>query len=478
MSQVIPHDAALEQSVLGAILFDNDNARMLGEAPPEVFFDPVHAAVYEAALERMADGEVADAVTLKFRLREHAGLKDLGGDEYLVKLQMAAAPASLMRDYVKELRNLYGRREAMRALDVARDRLTRHDTEMTPHKALELCEADISSAIQAVQDKPLARSWLHGMHRAIEQMNEAYEKGVAPGVSTGLQRLDRVIGSMGKGDLLILAGRPSMGKSAIALNMAVNAALRGEGVFFASLEMGAEQLAQRALSQILAERGHDIAYSKMRQGSLDEAQFAAVLQAAGGAADWPIYTCDPSCRSLLRLRGALSAAERQFRSQGRSLGLIVVDYLQLVEPTGRYRAGDTNGRVSAASEAMKAMARHYDVPVLCLSQLNRAVEMRDPPVPTLSDLRDSGSIEQDADVVMFAYRPEYYTAKKLEAAQGAGKGVAAEADIHAEMAGQRNRLKIIVAKQRNGPPGTASLWCDVSRNAIADEAPQEQEGAF
>lgn len=475
MSEGKLFDADLEQQVLGCLLTDNALLSFMGEVTPEVFHDPVHADVYQAILARVDDGQIADPVTLRFVLRDHVGLEKLGGSSYLLRLQQSAMLLSSFRDYARALRDLYGRRMAVQALASAMDRLQRHDQEMTAQRALDLAEADLAAAVQVVQDKPLARAWIHGVHRAVTQMNEAYRNDTPPGTSTGLARVDRVIGSMGGGDLLILAGRPSMGKTAIALNIAVRVAMRGEGVFFGSLEMGEDQLATRAISQMLSEQGRGLAYSEMRKGNLEEDSFRAVLEMAESSSKLPIFTCDPTCRSLSRLRGALQSAERQFTAQGKKLGLIVVDYLQLVEPTGRYRPGDTNGRVSAASEAMKMMARHYDVPVLCLSQLNRAVEMRDPPVPMLSDLRDSGSIEQDADVVMFCYRPEYYTAKKLEAARGNGKGVGDMADLEAEMAAQRNRLKIIVSKQRNGPPGTASLYCDVARNVVADERPVEQD---
>lgn len=470
-----PHSVEAEQLLLGAILSENSTFDLVSDAPAELFHDPVHQAIFCAIRDRISDGEAVDAIVLKGALSGHAGLQELGGTEYLLRLQMGAVAVSMAKSYALELRRLYARRAGMAALEAAMIRLKQGDTEMPPEKALEIAESGIGEALQAVQTKPLAQPWLAGLFGAVTQINEAYQNERAPGISTGLKRLDQQIGAMGKGELVLLGGRPSMGKTALAWNIALKAALRGEGVFFASLEMRAEALAERALSQIVHDRGEPIPYFKMATGRMDEDQFKRVLEAARGVENLPIFTCDPSCRSLPRLRGAIQAGERSLRAKGAPLSLIVVDYLQLVDPVGRYRAGDTNGRVTAASAAMKAMAMHYEVPVLCLSQLNRSVEMRDPPVPQMSDLRDSGSIEQDADVIMFAYRPEYYTQKQIEAAKGAGKGVAAEADLEAQIASQRNRLTIILAKQRKGPTGSTSVYCDVKNNVVADEAPIQRE---
>jgi len=476
----IPHSIELEQQILGGLLSDNAAVRHLGDLPAAAFYDPVHAVLFERILARIAEGEAANATLLKFEVSSLEGLKELGGAAYLVKLELSAIAVSAMPEYIRELRRLYGRRAGIEALQVALNRLATHDREMSPEDALTLAEGDIAIALQAVQDKPLARPWLASSHLAMQGMIDAREGGRAVGLSTGIDQLDGLISALGAGESIVLAGRPSMGKTAVALNIALKAATRGDGVFFASLEMGGDQLAMRAFSQMVAERGRKATYFDMRRGVLDGEDWDATLDAARSVAELPIFTCDPSCRSLTRLRAALSASERQLRAQGNALKLIVVDYLQLIEPTGRYRQGDTNGKVTASSQAMKAMAMHYGVPVLVLSQLNRMVEERDPPLPRMSDLRDSGSIEQDADLVLFCYRPEYYTQKRIDAHKAAGKSVSEMADLEAAIAVQRNRMTLICAKNRGGATGSVSVYCDIASNVVGAK-PETQtsfEGEF
>jgi replicative DNA helicase len=463
-----PHNIDCEQQVLGGLLHQNGLLNALADVPPEAFFDPVHGQIYASIRNRVEDGGVADATTLRFEFQDHDGLTKLGGAEYLLRLQTSAVATSMMPDYVKELMALFARRTAMEALHVGLDKLERYEPDMNAETVLSDVEARVSEAIGTVQHKPLSRSFLAGMTGAVDQINAAHHCGAPVGVSTGLRQLDGQIGNMGAGEYLVLAGRPSMGKSALALNVALKAAQRGEGVFFASLEMFDEQLAMRSFSQILAEKGQSVPYFNMRRGDLTDGQFEGVLRTAHDMTDLPIQTCDPSCRSLPRLRAALNDGARRLRAQGAEMKLIVVDYLQLIDPVGRYRSGDTNARVSASSAAMKAMAGHYGCPVMCLSQLSRQVEMRDPPVPILSDLRDSGAIEQDADTVIFCYRPEYYAQKRIDAAKGAGKGPGDVADLEAAIAGQRNQMKLIVAKQRTGPTGTVTVHCEIEKNVVRD----------
>lgn len=475
MQSDLPHNIELEQQILGGLLQDNTLVRHVGELKGDAFHDPFHGLLFERIIARIADDQAANAVTMRHESASLPGIEELGGVDYLKKLQLAAAPSALMVDYLRELRNLFGRRAGIQALSDAMARLREHDVEMTPEKALEMCEGEIAMALQAVQDRPLARAWLASSHIALQNMVEARESDTPIGLSTGISRLDHVINAMGPGETIVIAGRPSMGKTALALNIALKTARRGDGVFFASLEMGAEQLALRSFAQLAGDLGRDITYFDMRRGKVEEEHWGDAVEAARMSSDLPIYTVDPSCRALPRLRAALSASERQLRAKGSSLKLIVVDYLQLVDPAGRYRPGDTNGRVTAASQAMKAMAMHYGVPVLVLSQLSRQVEMRDPPVPQLSDLRDSGSIEQDADIVLFCYRAEYYTQKKIDAAKGGGAGVGDLNDLDLQISGQRKKMTIICAKNRQGATGAATVYCDIARNVIGDEPQREMD---
>lgn len=459
-------DPELEQQLLGGLLADNSLFHFVSDLPLEVFSDPVHRDLFAEMRSRLSEGSHVDATTIRFAFSDHSGVQSLGGAKYLIGLQMGAMALSGYAEYVKQAKELFARRAASDALSEALEKLAKYDGEVSPEDVLAKVEANISAAIQAVQSKSLTQSFLSSMSSAIEGMSKSYQAGHAEGVSTGLSALDKQIGAMGAGELIILAGRPSMGKSAMAWNAAMKAAIRGEGVFFASLEMTADQLAMRGLSQVMAEGGRKIPYSSMRRGEVDEAQFMSTIHTARELDALPIITCDPSCRALNKLKAAIRDGERRLRAMGHPLKLIVVDYLGLVNPVGLYRTGDTNGRVSVVTEALKAIAMHYEVPVLALSQLNRSVEHRDPPVPMLADLRDSGSIEQDADLVLFTYRPEYYIAKKLDAAVSGS--IDERADLEAQLSTHRNKLHILNAKQRGGATGSATVYCDLSVNLICD----------
>jgi replicative DNA helicase len=468
-----PHNVELEQQVLGCLLSQNDLMMHLAEAPSEVFYDPVHQYIFGVIRARIDEGKLADATTLRFEVTEHSGLQALGGFKYLIQMQLTSIAISAFKDYVAEMMQLYARRVALDALRIGTSRMEKFEAGETPEKVLSQVEADVSAAVQAVQIKPIVHSFLGSISRAITHMDSAFNAGVVPGVSTGLEALDRGIGAMGPGDYVVLAGRPSMGKTALALNMAVKAARRDEGVFFGSLEMNDSQIAMRVISQILAERGTPVPYFNMRTGRMSSDEYRAVLEASNEQQNLPMQTCDVTCRSLSKLRASLSIAEKTLYRQRKELKLIVVDYLQLVDPAGRYRENDSMRKVEAASTAMKEMAVEYGCPVLCLSQLSRGVESRDPPVPVLSDLRDSGSIEQDADIVMFCYRPEYYLERKIEGLRGAtGSGsISTLADHEASMSSARNKLTIMTAKARGGPVGSCVVFCDIKNNHIADRAP-------
>lgn len=461
-------NAELEQQLLGGMLAENDLYRLADDMPLEVFADPVHRDLFAEIRSRLSEGTACDASTLRFAFSGHAGLQQLGGAEYLVRLQLSAVGLSGFQSYVDEAKSLYARRIATEALSAALERLAKYEAGVDAEKILSGAEAAVSEAVAQVQSKPLTQSFLSAMASAIEGMSAAYQNGSAVGVSTGLMALDKRIGAMAEGELIVLAGRPSMGKSAIAWNVAMKAAMRGEGVFFASLEMTADQLAMRGLSQVLASQGRRVPYSDMKRGGIDEGQFRSTMETAVSLEALPIITCDPSCRELGKLKAAIRDASRRLEMAGHPLKMIVVDYLGLVNPIGLYRQGDANGRVTAVCEALKAIAMHYRVPVLALSQLNRSVEHRDPPVPMLSDLRDSGAIEQDADIVLFAYRPEYYITKKIEAAASAD--ASERADLEQQLSTQRNKLYILNAKQRGGATGSATVYCDLSMNVICDFA--------
>lgn len=454
-----------EQTVLGSLLINNELLEKTPRLDKRHFFDPVHAEIFDCIKRKITEGRLASPVTLKLIFEDHPGLAELGGVQYLARICGVGINVGFS-DLAGHLIDIWSLRHAKAALESGVTRIMEKREDEAVDKVLAGVESELSDAVEVTTDKPLTKSFMASMVEAIGSINSAYMSETIAGVSTGLDALDNKTGGFGKGELIVLAGRPSMGKSAVALNMATKAAMRGEGVFFPSLEMNGDQMAMRFFSQRLAEAGRAVPYFEMRQGNVSEDDFKQILMLGKEFENLPLIFAEREARQLSRLRAAARRAEKQLAARGTPLGLIVVDYLQLLNPDGAHKSAHMVEKVSLISGALKAMAMDFNCPVLALSQLNRAVELRDPPIPVLSDLRDSGSIEQDADIVIFCYRAEYYTERKIQAARGQGSG--GDADLESLLYHQRNRLDLIVPKQRNGPTCTVQAHFDVRLNYLTD----------
>lgn len=444
----------IEQSVLGALLIDNTRAH---EINPDWFLDPVHARICAAIQRRQEAGQQSDAAMLRTDLAGDEGLRELGGAGYLVRLSAAAVPR-YFNDHTNELRALWARETMVDTMRAAADAV--EGGRESVREAAEAVEATVASVVQMVNPTPMSRSALAAALEAANEVVEAFQADGMAGVPTGLHAFDRAYGGLKPGDLTILAGRPSMGKTAIALQIAWNVARAGGKVFFASLEMTDRQLVKRLASTLLDEQGAEIPYADIMNGRVRRDQMDAVMHAIKEAGEAPIVFGDRQCRSLARLR----AEARKSAKSG--LSLVVIDYLQLIEDTN---ARSDYERVSRSSTALKSLALELDCPVLALSQLNRQVERRDPPIPQLSDLRESGKIEEDADLIMMAYRPAYYVSKKLE------EEPANAAELADWMALEENRraLRLFVPKARHGATGKVSLACDLRFNHVWSEGPRQ-----
>ena len=470
MSEVEFHNIEAEQAILGALLLNNDLIDN-GGLSKEIFFDPVHARIFEEIQIKVETGNLASPITIKTVLQDNT-LNDVGGAKYLATLASSSLGPSSFPQYLKLVIELYGRRRAQDALTEALEKLNTFDPDLTSDAILSEAEAVLTEVVVDTSSKPLIKSFLMAITEAITEANSSYQNAEVPGVSTGVKQLDDTIGKLGESELIILAARPSMGKSAIAFNASIKAAKSGLGVFFASLEMPSKQLAHRFFSQELAEQGHNIPYRNIRNGWLSEDEFRLVIKCGKEFEGLPIYTAEPDCKKIDRLRSAIRRAKKVLPS----LDLIVVDYLQLIDASrGNYKMS-TFDKISNASNELKAIANEYKVPVLALSQLNRSVELRDPPVPVLSDLRGSGDIEQDADVVIFVYRAEYYIQKKIDALQGS-ENMDDRATLESQLFFQKNKVDLIVAKQRNGATGNVKAYLNVKYNDLRDlnDAPKEEE---
>ena len=451
-----PHNIEAEQQLLGAILTNNDCFdRVSSIITPAHFYDPVHARIYEVAAARIQKNALASPVTLKAFLEDDEGLKELGGPPYLARLAGAAISAFAVRDYAQMIYDLAIRRELMTLGQDIAAKAARVDVESEPKEQIVEAEQKLYSLAEDGQGETGFQSFLKAVTDAVRVTNAAYQReGGLAGISTDLTDMDKMLGGLHKSDLLILAGRPSMGKTSLATNIAFNVAkaykrgtmqdgsegaVDGGVVGFFSLEMSAEQLAGRILAE-----ASEISSHKIRQGDMTEAEFRKFVEAAKSLEACPLYIDDTAAIPIAQLA---ARARRLKRTHG--LDLLIVDYLQLVRGTSDNRVQE----IGEISMGLKAIAKELNIPVIALSQLSRQVESREDKRPQLSDLRESGSIEQDADVVMFVYRGEYY--KEREKPDDAN--LEAMANWQEEMSRLHGKAEVIIGKQRHGPIGTVEL---------------------
>ncbi len=456
-----PHNRDAEQALLGAILLNNRAFEKVSEfLRPEHFAEPVHGRIFAAMTTLIGRGQIADPVTLKPYFDRDESLAEVGGAAYLPALANSVVSILNAEDYGRLIFDLHLRREL---IELGTDVVNTAFDPGLDHPAqtqIEGAEARLYELATFGQIEGGFRDFSSVLTESIRQAEAAHKRqGKLSGVPTGLIDLDRKLGGLHASDLIILAGRPSMGKTALATNIAFNAARAyrpgeekaedGAMVAFFSLEMSSEQLATR----ILAEQA-EIASHRIRQGELAHAEFDRLVVAAQEINRLPLFIDDTPALSVSAVR---TRARRLKRQHG--LGLIVVDYLQLL----RGSASTSENRVQEISEitrSLKALAKELGVPVIALSQLSRAVESREDKRPQLSDLRESGSIEQDADVVMFVFREQYY----LERAEPGRRPEEAEDKFNERYAKWKERCEevwntaeVIVAKQRHGPVGSVRL---------------------
>lgn len=456
---VLPHNIEAEQQLLGAILTSNEVLdRVEDLVKQDHFHDPVHAEIYTMAASRIAKGLQTDATTLKTFASDIPGLKELGGAEYLVKLQLSAIATSAARDYAQLIHDLAVRRELIELGNRVTDRARAMRDDVAPDDQIVEAESELFALASTGSTNKGFQSFLHALHDAVHMANEAYNRqGGLAGVSTGLTDLDRMLGGLHKSDLLILAGRPSMGKTSLATNVAFNVAkayregqkedgtqgtVDGGVVGFFSLEMSSAQLAQRILSEAA-----EIPSELIRKGDLSEQEFQRYLKAAGDLERCPLYIDDTPALPIAQV----AARARRLKRSPRGLDLLIIDYLQLLKGSGK--SDNRVNEVSEITQGLKAIAKELDIPVIALSQLSRQVESREDKRPQLSDLRESGSIEQDADVVMFVYRGEYYKEREKPGEEN----LEAMTKWQQEMEHLHGKAEVIIGKQRHGPVGSLEL---------------------
>ncbi|MEO9898944.1 MAG: replicative DNA helicase [Paracoccaceae bacterium] len=455
-AETMPHSIEAEQQLLGAILTNNDiYDRVAAIIGPKHFYDPVHARIFDIASARIAKNNLASPVTLKAFMEDDEGLKELGGPAYLARLAGAAVSAFAVRDYAQMIYDLAVRRDL---INLGRDisaKASKVDISSEPKEQIVEAEQALYKLAEQGTTEGGFQSFLKAVTDAVNVANAAYQReGGLAGISTGLTDMDKKLGGLHPSDLLILAGRPSMGKTSLATNIAFNiakafkkgvkpdgseGAIEGGVVGFYSLEMSAEQLAARILSEAA-----EIPSENIRRGDMTETEFRRFVDAAKALEACPLYIDDTPAIPIAQLA---ARARRLKRSHG--LDVLIVDYLQLVRGVAENRVQE----IGEISMGLKAIAKELNIPVIALSQLSRQVENREDKRPQLSDLRESGSIEQDADVVMFVFREEYYKERE----KPGDHDLDAMASWQDEMERLHGRAEVIIGKQRHGPIGTVDL---------------------
>ncbi len=454
-----PHNLEAEQALLGALLFDNAAyERLSDQLNASHFYEPFHARLFAAIEDHIRKGQLAEPIMLLERFKRDPAFEELGGIRYLADLVDRAPPAANAAEYARVIYDLALRRELIRIGGDIAANASHGDPAQTARDQIESAEQQLYSLAESGSSSSGFMPFADALRGAVEMAAEAFSRdGGLAGVSSGLADLDQKLGGLHPSDLVILAARPSMGKTALATNIAFHVAksyaweprpdgsrktVNGGVVAFFSLEMSAEQLAMRLLAEVSG-----VSSDRLRKGEIDASEFGRVRDAAIEIQSAPLYIDDTGGLSLPKL----TARARRLKRQG-GLDLIVIDYLQLVT-TGNLSGADNRVQeVSQITQGLKALAKDLSVPVIALSQLSRQVEAREDKRPQLSDLRESGSIEQDADVVMFIFRESYYKSRAVPR-EGSAEHLAWQEDMDRI----RNVAEVIIGKQRHGPIGTVKL---------------------
>ena len=466
----MPQNLEAEQSLLGSILFDN---KILEDLPTnfnsQYFFDPLHANIYDACISLTDVNRLADPLTLKNYLNDNNLNKDIDIEKYLLDLREGVLSLTKAKSYAEEIKNCYIRRSLIRIADDLIDKSINPKIEVTPDQEISETEEKLYNLAEKDKINSGPIDFKSVLTSATNQINEAFtRKGKLSGVDTGFSGLNRQLGGLNKSDLIVLAGRPAMGKTALATNIGFNAARsnnnsQNDSILIFSLEMSAEQLAQRILAEQTTIDSH-----KLRNGDINEKEFAKLVATQNDIYNLPFFIDDTPAISVGQIA---SRARRLKRTSG--LGLIIIDYIQLIQGS---KASEAQGRVQEVSNitrGLKSVAKELNVPILALSQLSRAVEQREDKRPILADLRESGSIEQDADVVMFVYREEYYL-DKSEPSQRENENQESFNERFTKWQDRRNsaegKAEIIISKQRHGPTGIIQVQFEAKYTRFMDLA--------
>src|ERR1700751_50925 len=467
-----PHNIEAEQALLGAILVNNDAFYRVSDfLEPKHYFEPIHQTIYETAGSLIRMGKIATPVTLKTFVPADTDIGGMTVSQYLARLAAEATTIINAQDYGRTIYELSLRRDLIRIgedmVNVAFDA----PVDFAPRAQIEDAERRLYELAESGRYEGGFQRFAQAMKVALDMAANAYQRdGKLSGIATGLRDLDAKVGGLQRSDLIILAGRPGMGKTSLATNIAYSVAkayrsevqpdgttkaVNGGVVGFYSCEMSAEQLATRILSEQTR-----IASSMIRRGGITQAEFDKIRDYTVELEHLPLYVDETGGLSISQLTARARRLKRQ-----KGLDVIVIDYIQLLQGSGKRGNDNRVQEVTEITTSLKALAKELNVPVIALSQLSRQVESRDDKHPQLSDLRESGSIEQDADVVIFVYREEYYLGNKEPRA-----GTPEYEKWQLDMSLVHGKAEVIIGKQRHGPTGTVELQFEGQFTRFSDLA--------
>jgi replicative DNA helicase len=467
-----PHNIEAEQALLGAILVNNEAFYRVSDfLEPGHFFEPIHQQIYELSSQLIRAGKIASPVTLKTFLPVDLDIAGLNASQYLARLAAEATAIINAADYGRTINDLSIRRNLIRIgesmVNVAFDA----PVDFAPREQIEDAERSLYELAESGRFGAGFQRFAQALTKAVDMAANAYQRdGRLSGLATGLKDLDAKMGGLQPSDLIIVAGRPGMGKTALATNIGYNIArawagetradghmhtINGGIVGFFSLDMSAEQLATRIISERTG-----ISSSTIRRGAIGEGEFEQIKDMSIELQHLPFYVDETGGLTVAQLAARARRLKRQ-----RGLDLLIVDYIQLLQGSSRRAAEGRVQEVTEITTNLKALAKELNIPIVALSQLSRQVENRDDKRPQLSDLRESGSIEQDADVVLFVFREEYYLSNKEPR-----PGTEEHLKWQTEMAAVHGKAELIIGKQRHGPTGSVQLQFDATVTRFGDLA--------
>ncbi|KHJ54216.1 replicative DNA helicase [Aureimonas sp. OT7] len=467
-----PSNIEAEQALLGAILVNNDAYYIVHDfLKPDHFFEPLHREIFGKASEMIRMGKIANPVTIKTFLAANDKVGDITVAQYLARLAAEATTIINAADYGRGIYDLALRRSLIRIGEEMVNDAFDAPLDMEPKKQIEESERKLFELAETGRYDGGFQPFSDAMALAIEMAGAAKDRdGGLSGISTGIREMDRRLGGLQPSDLVILAGRPAMGKTSLVTNIAFNIAnayepaeqadgsfkaKNGGVVAFFSLEMSAEQLATRIISE-----QSEVSSSKIRRGNITDAEYAKLVACTEMMQRAPLYIDQTGGISIAQLAARARRLKRQ-----RGLDVMVIDYVQLMQGSSKRASENRVQEITEITTGLKALAKELAVPIIALSQLSRQVESREDKRPQLSDLRESGSIEQDADVVMFVYRDEYYLQNKEPK-----PGTEEHLKWQQAMNDARGKAEVIIAKQRHGPTGTVPLAFQAEFTRFSDLA--------